>query len=260
MTNQNLKRMAKDDWAQCRGTVIKATLLLIVFALIFTFLTQYLSGYNQIVEKMYPVTEDLLANPLLLYEPTPEFEEKVTEAANFVPRVKPAAYVLVVVITILQAMLNAGYEGFCLNVAKHKEQKARDIMCSFEYFGKTLTIIILRSVLTAIGFLLFIFPGIVIHYALSQSFMIMFDHPEYSAFRCLRESMRIMRGNKMNLFKLQFSFFGWLLLSDLIIIFRLYTLPYFGITQANFYNYITFTNTLDSMKKPTNETRSADNE
>jgi uncharacterized membrane protein len=38
------------------------------------------------------------------------------------------------------------------------------------------------------------------------------DHPEMTASQAIDESMRIMDGNKMNLFMLDLSFIGWWLL------------------------------------------------
>jgi len=49
----------------------------------------------------------------------------------------------------------------------------------------------------------------------SQCYLIAQDHPELSPIDCVKESARIMKGNKMKYFCLNLSFIGWFLLAGL---------------------------------------------
>ena len=50
----------------------------------------------------------------------------------------------------------------------------------------------------------------------SMCFYLRVDHPDWTAGQCIRESGRLMRGNKWKLFTIQFSFIGWAFLAALI--------------------------------------------
>jgi uncharacterized membrane protein len=57
--------------------------------------------------------------------------------------------------------------------------------------------------------LLFIVPGIVAAYRYSQVWNLKADNPEWSASKCIDESSRIMKGLKMQRFRLDISFLFW---------------------------------------------------
>ena len=65
---------------------------------------------------------------------------------------------------------------------------------------------------------------------------LLLDHPEKSAWQCLRESAAVMRGHKWELFVLDLSFLGWMLLSALFAPVSIWLDPYRAITNANYYN------------------------
>ena len=59
---------------------------------------------------------------------------------------------------------------------------------------------------------------------------------EKSAWQCLRESGALMRGHKWELFVLDLSFLGWMLLSAMFAPVTIWLDPYRAITNANYYN------------------------
>jgi uncharacterized membrane protein len=65
---------------------------------------------------------------------------------------------------------------------------------------------------------------------------ILLDRPELSATDAIKESEKMMDGHKMELFILDLSFIGWILLSMLTCgILVLYVEPYMMATKAAFY-------------------------
>ena len=94
----------------------------------------------------------------------------------------------------------------------------------------------LQALFTFLWSLLFVIPGIVKSYAYSMAFYIKHDHPDYDWKKCLDESQRYMMGNKWQLFCLDFSFIGWVLLGALCCgIGTLWVTPYWMAARANFY-------------------------
>lgn len=69
-----------------------------------------------------------------------------------------------------------------------------------------------RDTMVALGFCLLILPGVLWAFSYAMAPYLRVDHPDWSSWQCLRESERLMEGNRMRLFKLGFSFIGWYLL------------------------------------------------
>ena len=94
----------------------------------------------------------------------------------------------------------------------------------------------LQALFTILWALLFFVPGIVKSYAYSMAFYIKHDHPDYDWKKCLDESQRYMKGNKWQLFCLDFSFIGWILLGSCCCgLGMLWVIPYQQLSHANFY-------------------------
>lgn len=95
---------------------------------------------------------------------------------------------------------------------------------------------LLVLIYTFLWTLLFIIPGIVKSYSYAMTPYILMDRPELSATEAIKESEKMMKGHKMELFVLDLSFIGWFLLCiptfGLLI---LYVEPYYLATHSAFY-------------------------
>ena len=106
---------------------------------------------------------------------------------------------------------------------------------------RLLWLIILQYFFIALWSLLFVIPGIVVAYRYSLAVYIMIDHPELSAIDCIRESKRMTKGYKGQLFRLDLSFILWLLLSGMPVIgyaVQVYLTPYMETARALYYEQI----------------------
>ena len=112
-------------------------------------------------------------------------------------------------------------------------------------------LVIVRIVTTLYIFLwslLFIVPGIIksISYALTG--YILADNPELSANEAITRSRDLMRGNKLRLFLLCLSFFGWIVLSVFTLgIGLLWLCPYVNATMAAFYRSVSGTDVIEEV-------------
>ena len=73
-----------------------------------------------------------------------------------------------------------------------------------------------------------------------MSYYILVENPDYTASEALRESKRIMKGQKLKLFVLWLSFIGWFLLAAFIGMFTfnlsfIFIYPYYNTTVSHFY-------------------------
>ncbi|WP_312648789.1 DUF975 family protein [Aminipila sp.] len=133
---------------------------------------------------------------------------------------------------LVTAPFTVGYSIFCLNLFRRKECEVAQVFYGFEKFFKVIGLYIVMCVFIGlwiiapiiaalitqkkIFFLLILplgIPAIIAAYRYSQSFLIMADHPEYGIMQCISESKRIMIGNKLKFFCMEFSFIGWAILA-----------------------------------------------
>lgn len=84
--------------------------------------------------------------------------------------------------------------------------------------------------------ILLIIPGIIKGYSYAMASYISIDNEELSAEECVQRSIKMMEGHKMQLFLLDLSFFGWVLLSILTLgIGLLWLAPYQETAHIKFY-------------------------
>ena len=114
--------------------------------------------------------------------------------------------------------------------------KFSDLWYGFNNILKAIGVTLLVGIIVSIGTILLIIPGIILSFMYSQVYYIMAENPEMSIIDCLKESSRIMKGHKMDLFVLELSFLGWVILMGITFgIAGLYVLPYYSATLTNFY-------------------------
>ena len=170
------------------------------------------------------------------------------------PAVQPTAWVLAAAVFVMKPIMEAGFVSFSLHVTRRIQAGFNTIFDGFGFFTKTLAITLMQTAATYIGLFLFVVPGVILYYRYRLAVYIMFDHPEMSAIACMRESARITGGYKMNLFTLDISFIGWLLLGNVVAtlffpVLDIYIIPYMGFAHAGFYNTIAG-QSIQPQKKP----------
>jgi uncharacterized membrane protein len=121
--------------------------------------------------------------------------------------------VIPIVTLAITGPLSIGQCKFFINLANKSNPKFSDLWYGFNNILKAIGVALLVGIIVFLGSLLFVIPGIIFAYRYSQVYYIMAENPDISVLDCLRESARIMKGHKMELFKLELSFIGWHLLS-----------------------------------------------
>ena len=132
-----------------------------------------------------------------------------------------------------------------------KQNVINNMFKIFANYGRTLSVSLLTAIFTFLWTLLLIIPGIIKGYAYAMTYYIAQDNPELGADECINKSMALMNGHKMDLFLLDLSFIGWLLLSVLSCgIGLLWVMPYIQTSHAIFYQELI---TMNGEDIPTNE-------
>lgn len=120
--------------------------------------------------------------------------------------------------------------GLCVSGWGHGWKMAWTVMVQWTYI--------------TLWYFLLIVPGILKTFSYAMTKYVQIDHPDWGANRCIEESMRLMKGNRWRLFKLAFSFIGWILLLVLVApiglsgLAMLFLVPYPSTAFACFYRQL----------------------
>lgn len=141
------------------------------------------------------------------------------------------------IVTVLLLPLAWGYAVYCLNISRGQSPAYGELFDGFRQgYVKYLGTLFLQGIYTILWMLLLIVPGIVKNYSYSMTSFVMKDNPTLKYNAAIEESMRLMKGHKMQLFLLDLSMIGWFILSCLTLgIGFLFLTPYNTTAHAAFY-------------------------
>lgn len=110
--------------------------------------------------------------------------------------------------------LQFGFEVAMLRFRRGREDSVNEMLAAGfkEDYGRVLGISLLRAVFICLWSLLLIIPGFIKLYAYAMTAYIAEDNPELGPKECLDQSQAMMQGHKMELFILDLSYIGWILL------------------------------------------------
>lgn len=138
---------------------------------------------------------------------------------------------------LLGGVLTVGLSSAILSLIRTGTTKIEYLFDGFKQdLGAQIVAYILQSIFIALWTLLFIIPGIVKTFSYAMTFYILRDNPGISGSEAIERSRQMMNGHKWELFCLQFSFIGWILLSLLTFgVGAIFLAPYMETAKAEFY-------------------------
>ena len=158
----------------------------------------------------------------------------VTWAAGLIPYVGRVIAPIVVAPAFSLSMIRV-----MLGVTAGIEPKAEAAFCGFDDYWAALKLHLLSGLYIFLWSLLLVVPGIIKTYAYSMSVYILAENKGKSARECIKESVAMTMGYKVDLFVLGLSFIGWGLLSCITFgIALIWVMPYMQATYANAYNLL----------------------
>lgn len=181
--------------------------------------------------------------------------------------------VVSVLLDLYSTLMSFGYTSYALRMARNEPSGIGNLFDGFQRPLRVLWASILMSIFETLWGLLGILPGAAVmviglvmegdafaiimagywlmlvgflisalvvglRYRLTSYFIL--DDPDCTARQAIRRSKEAMRGWKMELFTLDLSFVGWVLLGAITCgILMVWVGPYMGATEANFYDAVT---------------------
>lgn len=220
-----LKADARRRAVSCQPSPILAGVILFALGMLISTLTSYLMGMDRLATALTDAAR---------------FGTEAVEQAylSFLEHysVSGFAIALVVALRIMSYMVSVGFVIFALHISRDEKAEFGNLFDGFGLFFRVLWLGILEGLLIFLWSLLLVVPGIVAAYRYRQALYLLLDHPERSAWQCLRESSALMSGHKWELFVLDLSFLGWAMLSAMFAPVSIWLDPYRAITNAGFYN------------------------
>ena len=148
---------------------------------------------------------------------------------------------LSMLLTLLCRVVSAGWVGISLRVSRGGEFSWHDLWSAFPYFWKVLVISLVTAFGCCLGLCLFVLPGVLLFYSWRLSLFVLAEHPDYGPIRCLKQSRRLMAGERLNLFRLDLSCILLYALAALVFYFSsgilwLWRMPTVMLLYAVFYN------------------------
>ena len=227
-----LKLRAKDTIRNSKPSIITVSLIYLLLGIIINMLSARLMGLNVSQSELASYTNYAM-------------DGNYDAALNMISRMQPpgGAHLIDLLLSMLRVVVQAGFIIFLLNTIRAAEPCFGNLLDGFGFFWKIILLNFLISLFVALWCMLLFIPGIIAAYSYSQAVYILVDDPSKSPMQCIRESKAMMRGHKMELFKLQMSFLGWYLLACLPTFgyaVQVWSIPYCSTSYALYYERLAY--------------------
>jgi uncharacterized membrane protein len=117
-----------------------------------------------------------------------------------------------ILMALFVAVITVGYQFYAMNLARNRAASYDDLSYGLNFVGKVILIAVLQTIYIFLWSCLFVIPGIIAFYRYRLSFYALLDDPSISPLEAIRRSKILTMGRKKDLFVLDLSFLGWLIL------------------------------------------------
>lgn len=140
---------------------------------------------------------------------------------------------------LIGGTIELGYARFLLKQHDGQDIAFNDLFSQFHRFGQGFAQHFLRVLYVFLWMLLLIIPGFIKSYSYSMTPFIMAENPDLSASEAINRSKAMMDGHKLELFVLNLTFLGWMILCAMTLnLGNLFLNPYKNAAHAAFYRQI----------------------
>lgn len=144
-----------------------------------------------------------------------------------------------IIMLIVRCALAVGYAQFNLDIIDGDDVRIATLFSRFDKAKTAIFASIMVGIRVLLGLILFIVPGIMAIYGCAMVNYIIADNPDMTAREAIRESRRMMKGNRWKLFCLELSFIPGIILSVLSLgIGFIWLLPHMQASYAAFYREV----------------------
>lgn len=140
---------------------------------------------------------------------------------------------------VIGGTVKLGYCKYLLKLHDGEEGELKDLFSEFDRFTDGFLLSLLSAIYVFLWTMLFVIPGIVAVFKYAMAPFILLERPGLSPNDAITASKEMMDGHKAELFILDLSFIGWMLLNVATLgIGSLWLNPYMNAARAAFYRDI----------------------
>ena len=221
-----LKQRARGIIQSSNPKVIYASIIFVALSALTGFLSSRLTGVSfntlqRYQEYLMEGSMDYAASYLLSQAPA------------------PAAQLIDSALQIVMLIVGVGFTVFVFNTVRGTGAVYGNLLDGFGPYIRVVLLNVVTALFAALWSLLLVVPGIVAAYSYSMASYLMLDHPDWGILQCIRESKRLTKGYKGQLFALDLSFLGYILLSAIPVvgyIAQVWLQPYRETSRILFYD------------------------
>ena len=241
--HKELKRTAREAIRETKPSPVLVTLAVTVILAVIQLLILNLNGD---LDAYIAMAKSAAAGEIALVES--------------VGSVSPLAWILVLALNLMSMVVSMGYSLYALRVGRRASPGFGDVFDAFGIFFRVIVLGIVRSMVVSMLSFLYIVPAtafamvmdplaasliclplmapmFVVMYAYRFADFLLLDNPAFPAIYCLGLSRMAMKGRKWDMFKLDLSFLGWILLCLFPPVW-LWVRPYMAVTVAGYYDAV----------------------
>lgn len=195
-TNSELRKLTKTDLEGSWGTAI---ILLILMGVITSIISNVLSGLTTPANLTSNLTQLMLSeDPDLIMAQMPVLMNQIGVSSTIAGNIS----------STIAAIFALGVDFGFLNLIDGKGLKVEDLIGGFnKNIGKNILVVVVKSILISIGFVLFIIPGIILSYMFMPISYILKEEPDLDIGSIFKKSAELMKGHKFNYFKAALPFY-----------------------------------------------------
>lgn len=240
---KQLKSNARAAIRAGKGRIVWIGLVYGVLVLALTYLSLRVSGDLAALQQMLAALEE------------GSMELTLTESTT-------GSSVLTLAIDVMVTMLGVGFVVACLATARSQRASVGNLFDGFACFLRALGVTILKYLIASACGMIYVLPvsllmllggeGLAVwapviglpllapalrtFYSYRLAVYLLLDRPELSAFGCMHVSRRMMAGRRWELFRLDLSFIGWMILGCAFLPAMVWVLPYMQVCFAGYYD------------------------
>lgn len=170
----------------------------------------------------------IITAPNFLGETVPFF---ATMAGSSILSLLSIAYSL-----LFQPIYNYALGNASLKVLRNEDIAISDLWSGLAVVTPLIIFNLISTIFIVLGFVCFIVPGIMLTYSYAMGYLIIAENPGTSGKEAMDKSKELMKGYRFELFKLDFSFVGWYIISIFTLgILILWIVPRHQTARAAFY-------------------------
>lgn len=230
INRRDLKMRSKGMMNVCKPSPIAVGLVYLAVSVLMSLLSAKLLGAS--------LTQNDI-NQILTHCQNGNFDYALKYVTDYLP--PASSYIIDALLEVVTWILSAGFTIFILNTVRGANACYGNLLDGFGLWWRVILLKIVTGIFVALWSLLLVVPGLIAEYRYRMAIYILIDNPEKSVMECIRESKRMMKGHKWELFMLDLSFIGWTILSSISMIgwfVGIFTTPYFALTYAQYYELI----------------------